>query len=793
MSTDLEEANKRKRLELEAAELELREAELVERKAELAEKAQRRELREKAAVTIVRLSVGGRHFECSRDTLGGSAYFHHRLESGGGFGADLRDEHGRLFIDGDADEFELLLKVLRGSVDPHALDATGRATLRKMADMYSFEGILQMLADGSYDATALSEQDARLREQALTIRKALELNTINAAATADDALIDVFAKRASFAYTGMPTSPEATLLYAENQGRQQRHRVGWTAPDPDDEDQGPPRATFKRDTFDCVVGREVVEPETIDQFRERLNLFAGPLLEGLDMSNLVIAGGSVLAALTLGDPNEEERVVGADGRASMKPAAAARAVWRDARQTSSDIDMFIVADSDEQAQAVYRRVLQHFATRIAAVQQLPDDEPEWPDLMGWDHLVSLKPPYKVCKQLLVVRTSKAVTFVAGYPQRHVQLILRRHKSTGDVVWNFDVDACQVAYDGEKVYATPAARRALTSGIIFADPMVASPSYELRLVKYSQRGFAVAVPGLDMSRVKSSLKEGIFTMKSGKLLPLRLTFKKSLAEQDSDDDANGLSEAEQRRQRAKRLERSVEHTRLPDYEVVETPITGLGKLVALSTLVWGTEPMQRPRMPYPPALLREGEVTSQAVCETAEQAPATAKSFLISTYKLDQAKRATRRPEKFEWRKETPPHWPPLKMQQKLFVDEEGFDSYNRGLQSMLRYKPGSTPEDSAEKICEAIVNDGMGVEKLYMVWDYIPDVTTAAPETPSVNDFKSRLHEARTGENNLVPWLNERLESTPTVELPQKLAFPAGDSTFERSGVESWFLKEDVY
>ena len=43
MSTDLEEANKRKRLELEAAELELREAELADRKAELAEKAQRRE------------------------------------------------------------------------------------------------------------------------------------------------------------------------------------------------------------------------------------------------------------------------------------------------------------------------------------------------------------------------------------------------------------------------------------------------------------------------------------------------------------------------------------------------------------------------------------------------------------------------------------------------------------------------------------------------------------------------------------------------------------------------------
>ena len=362
-----------------------------------------------------------------------------------------------------------------------------------------------------------------------------------------------------------------------------------------------------------------------------------------------------------------------------------------------------------------------------------------------------------------------------------------------MIWNFDVDACQLAYDGEKVYATPAARRALSTGIIFADPTVACPSYELRLVKYSQRGFAVAVPGLDMSRVKSSLKEGIFTMKSGKLLPLRLTFKKSLADQDSDDDANGLSEAEQRRQRAKRLERSVEHTRLPDYEVVETPITGLGKLVALSTLVWGTEP-NCSRHSRQQLTLREGEATSEAVCETAEQAPATAKSFLISTYKLDQAKRARLRPEKFEWRKETPPHWPPLKMQQKLFVDEEGFDSYNRGLQSMLSYKFGFTPSDAANKLDEAVVNDGEGVSKLYMVWDFIPDVTTAAPETPSVRDFNARLHEA--DQHGAPPWLSREGfrhdGELPTVDLPQTLAFPAGDSTFERSGVETWFLKEDV-
>ena len=105
-----------------------------------------------------------------------------------------------------------------------------------------------------YDATALSAEDARLREQALTIRKALELNTINAAATADDALIDVFAKRASFAYTGVPTSPEATLLYAEKQGKQ-RHRR--TVEEERVWGLGP---EFKLDDVACVVGRRSSSP-----------------------------------------------------------------------------------------------------------------------------------------------------------------------------------------------------------------------------------------------------------------------------------------------------------------------------------------------------------------------------------------------------------------------------------------------------------------------------------------------------------------------------------------------------
>ena len=67
MSTDLEEANKRKRLELEAQELELREAELADRKAEAAEKAARRALLERMAELIVLVNVRGRHYDVSQN------------------------------------------------------------------------------------------------------------------------------------------------------------------------------------------------------------------------------------------------------------------------------------------------------------------------------------------------------------------------------------------------------------------------------------------------------------------------------------------------------------------------------------------------------------------------------------------------------------------------------------------------------------------------------------------------------------------------------------------------------
>jgi hypothetical protein len=180
------------------------------------------------------------------------------------------------------------------------------------------------------------------------------------------------------------------------------------------------------------------------------------------MDNLVIAGGSVSAIISGVNPS----------------------------LVSSDVDLFLVAEDSSTAELTLNRILQHFKTRSR---------------------------YTSYNSLLIVRTINAITFAFGYPQRHIQLILRRYRSVAEILLHFDIDCCQVAWDGERILATPSALRAFRTGINVVDPELSSKQYEERLLKYVSRGFAIAVPGLDNGRVKLDLMgDNIFTVIKGQL-------------------------------------------------------------------------------------------------------------------------------------------------------------------------------------------------------------------------------------------------------------------------------------
>ena len=92
----------------------------------------------------------------------------------------------------------------------------------------------------------------------------------------------------------------------------------------------------------------------------------------------------------------------------------------------------------------------------------------------------------------------------------------RYSCVADVLLNFDIDICQVAWDGTRVLCTPAAMRAINSRVMLADPTIRHKGYESRLRKYALRGFSVAVPGLDVSRIASGLLKGSWATFGGEL-------------------------------------------------------------------------------------------------------------------------------------------------------------------------------------------------------------------------------------------------------------------------------------
>ena len=71
---------------------------------------------------------------------------------------------------------------------------------------------------------------------------------------------------------------------------------------------------------------------------------------------------------------------------------------------------------------------------------------------------------------------------------------------------FDVDSCSCGFDGKQVYMTPRCHQALVRQINTVDMTRRSPTYELRLAKYADRGFEVEVPTLNRDAVDPMIFE-----------------------------------------------------------------------------------------------------------------------------------------------------------------------------------------------------------------------------------------------------------------------------------------------
>ena len=115
----------------------------------------------KRAALTVRLNVGGRCFDTTRETLSSCPFFEHCLAERGCQMAE--DEDGRIFLDRDGDLFRILLQAIRtGARPPQATVAEMREPLLAECDYFQMDWLAQKIR-GEVCACDLRPVDRLLR------------------------------------------------------------------------------------------------------------------------------------------------------------------------------------------------------------------------------------------------------------------------------------------------------------------------------------------------------------------------------------------------------------------------------------------------------------------------------------------------------------------------------------------------------------------------------------------------------------------------------------------------------
>ncbi|TFK33687.1 hypothetical protein BDQ12DRAFT_766148 [Crucibulum laeve] len=202
----------------------------------------------------------------------------------------------------------------------------------------------------------------------------------------------------------------------------------------------------------------------LDEFKKNWSIFTeGSLSQLVDWNHVVAAGGSVLACLT---PLPDSAKVS---------KRAIRKYYHTTAYPTSDVDLFLWGMTPEEAEV-----------KINAIYEAVRDSVPW--------------------DVTCVRTKHTVSIHSQYPYRSVQIVLRLYSSPAEILAGFDIDAPSCAYDGERVWANPRAIVAMMRQCNTVDMTRRSPSYEVRLAKYSSRAYEVYVPTLEREKIDPTIYE-----------------------------------------------------------------------------------------------------------------------------------------------------------------------------------------------------------------------------------------------------------------------------------------------
>lgn len=97
--------------------------------------------------------------------------------------------------------------------------------------------------------------------------------------------------------------------------------------------------------------------------------------------------------------------------------------------------------------------------------------------------------------VVIAQTAFTITFALPWPSRKIQVVLGKWKTKAEIIFEADVDCTAVGFDGKQVWISDRGRLGLAYRSLWPCRRLAAergwPEYEMRLYKYSRRGFYIA--------------------------------------------------------------------------------------------------------------------------------------------------------------------------------------------------------------------------------------------------------------------------------------------------------------
>lgn len=158
------------------------------------------------------------------------------------------------------------------------------------------------------------------------------------------------------------------------------------------------------------------------------------------------------------------------------------------RRGINDIDMFAPGMTEKEAEKQFSDLEEDLKKWVETEKQFSGLEKELKRWIG----VGIG-------SIATYRTNNCITIhmTKGWAKFEVQLIMRNYRTVDEIIYGFDIAPSAVAWDGNAVYATIAARYAYYAGVFVPDVTRRRLTFETRIVKYTMRkSFAVVLPHLD---------------------------------------------------------------------------------------------------------------------------------------------------------------------------------------------------------------------------------------------------------------------------------------------------------